>query len=89
MPQNILIALLIWNLLAFGAMGLDKLLARLGWSRIPERSLLLLAFALGAPGAIAGSLLFRHKTRKPPFPLLLPLALIFNALIIWAIWYRP
>ena len=88
MPQAILLPLLLWNLLSFLAMGLDKLLAVLGWSRIPEGTLLLLAFALGAPGAIAGSLLFRHKTRKPRFRLLFPLALALNILILWALWYR-
>lgn len=62
------------NAAAFLLYGWDKLAARRGWRRVPERRLLGVA-ALGGPvGAWAGVLVFRHKTRKAAF--LLPLLLI-------------
>ena len=47
--------------------GLDKLLARKGTLRVPERVLLGLAFAGGAPAAWLAMVLFRHKTVKTSF----------------------
>lgn len=61
------IYLLVMNLAAFLAFGLDKRLAQARMWRISERSLLFLALAGGIGGAIAGQQLFRHKTRKQPF----------------------
>lgn len=55
------------NLVAFSTFGLDKRLAEAGDRRIPERTLLTLAFWGGTPGAYAGRHVFRHKTRKQPF----------------------
>ena len=60
-------ALLAVNLITFTMFGLDKRLAEAGSLRIPERSLLALAFWGGTPGAYAGRHVFRHKTRKQPF----------------------
>lgn len=74
MPLLIALAL---NGLAFAAMGLDKSFARNHRARISERTLLLLAFCGGGFGASLGALLFRHKTRKPLFRLLLPLSCLF------------
>jgi len=55
------------NLAAFTTFGVDKRLAEAGDRRIPERTLLTLAFWGGTPGAYAGRRVFRHKTRKQPF----------------------
>ncbi len=55
------------NLVAFAAFGLDKLAAVRAWWRIPERSLLSLAFLGGWPAAKLGQRYFRHKTQKEPF----------------------
>lgn len=67
--------LLAVNLAAFLCYGLDKRRARKRQWRIPEASLLTLAFAGGAAGAWAGMWVFRHKTRKTKFRILVPLAL--------------
>jgi uncharacterized membrane protein YsdA (DUF1294 family) len=61
------IALVAVNLITFAMFGLDKRLAESGSRRIPERSLLAMAFWGGTPGAYAGRHVFRHKTRKQPF----------------------
>ena len=60
------------NLIAFALFAGDKRRAvRHAW-RI--RTLLLSAFAGGATGALAAMLLYRHKTRKAKFLILVPLA---------------
>lgn len=48
------------------AMGIDKLKARAGKWRIPERTLFLLAAMGGALGGMLGMLAFRHKTKLNP-----------------------
>ena len=61
------------NLLTFLLYGLDKYKAvRQEW-RIPERILLLMAFLGGAFGALFAMRIFRHKTRKGRFRLMIPL----------------
>ena len=51
------------SLLAFVFYGADKLKAKKGAWRVPEKVLLGLSFFGGAPGGILGMLLFRHKTK--------------------------
>ncbi|MBR4623483.1 MAG: DUF1294 domain-containing protein [Clostridia bacterium] len=69
------------NLGVFIVYGADKLKAERNKWRISERTLLLLAFF--APfGAIAGMLIFRHKTRKKLFTVLVPLFLAVHLFVI-------
>src|SRR5437660_8893678 len=68
------------------AMGSDKLLAVMGWDRISERTLHIVALLGGFWGIIFGASLFRHNTSKPEFwpPLLFAAALwvgLFLALV--------
>ena len=49
------------------AMGLDKLLAVIGWDRISERTLHIIALLGGFWGIIFGAFLFHHKTSKREF----------------------
>lgn len=55
--------LIIINIAAWLMYGLDKWKAKSGAWRIPERTLLLTALLGGSAGALAGVLLFHHKTR--------------------------
>ena len=48
-------------------MGVDKLLAVMGWDRISERTLHIIALLGGFWGIIFGAFLFRHKTTKREF----------------------
>ena len=66
--------LLIINVAAFLAYGLDKLLARHEKvPRLPERNLLLLAIVGGGIGAWLGMEVFRHKTQHRSFRVIVPL----------------
>jgi uncharacterized membrane protein YsdA (DUF1294 family) len=55
------------SLFGFGAMGVDKLLARGRRSRVSERTLWLTALLGGFLGIFVGGLVFHHKTSKPEF----------------------
>ena len=63
------------SLLALAAYGLDKNRAKANGRRVPERILLLLSFAGGAPGSLLAMVGMRHKIRFPSFWLTHVLAL--------------
>lgn len=71
-------ALLLMNVATFAAYGVDKLKARRDKWRIPERTLLWMAFLGGALGAWLGMKAFRHKTQHRRFTVLVPLFLILQ-----------
>ena len=72
--------------LTFLVWGFDKYRASLHQWRVSERLLFMLTFWGGAFGALAGMTLFRHKTRKTHFWLLVGLScLIHAAIIIWSL----
>jgi uncharacterized membrane protein YsdA (DUF1294 family) len=62
-----LAALFLANAATLLAFALDKRAARQRKRRIPERTLLLLAFSGGSLGAAIGQHWLRHKTVKQPF----------------------
>lgn len=64
------------NLLLFTLMGIDKLKAKRGLWRIPEKTLFLTAALGGSIGGILGMRLFRHKTRHNSFKFGFPAILI-------------
>lgn len=78
--------LLIWlgvtSALAFVLFGWDKLMAKKHRRRIPEAALLGCALMGGAAGAVLGMAVFHHKTRKPLFRVLPPLALCVHAALL-------
>ena len=78
MKTILLAVLLLVNLLAFALYGIDKLKAKKGAWRIPESTLLLVAFLGGSLGALLGMELFRHKTKHAKFKVLVPLFLILH-----------
>lgn len=80
-------ALLIVNICAFGAMGIDKRRAIKGKWRIPERTLFLWAALGGAWGSLIGMRAFRHKTKKTAFRIGIPLLCAAETILIgWIIW---
>lgn len=85
-------SILIWylsviNFTTWAAYGLDKGRAKSGKWRIPERTLLLLALIGGSLGALAGMIMFRHKTRKPKFFVSVPVMFVVHCVIVAMLVY--
>ena len=70
------------NLIAFYMYWKDKRNARKGRWRIPENTLLGVAFIGGSLGALLGMYIFRHKTRHWKFKILVPLFLAIHIVIL-------
>jgi len=78
----LIIVLLTWNILTFALYGIDKAKAKRGSQRIKEATLILVAYAMGGLGALLGMSVFRHKTRKTVFRVLVPLAFVLNFVVL-------
>ena len=70
--------LLAVNIAAFAVYGWDKMCAKRGMWRVPEKILLLLALLGGSVGAMAAMAIFRHKTLHLKFRYGVPLILILQ-----------
>lgn len=80
--------LIIVNIVTWIVYGLDKWKAKAGKWRIPERTLLLLALIGGSAGALAGMMMFRHKTRKARFVAGVPVMFVAHCVIVAALVLR-
>ena len=85
-------SILIWylsviNFTTWAAYGLDKGRAKSGKWRIPERTLLLLALIGGSLGALAGMIMFRHKTRRAKFFISVPVMFVVHCVIVAMLVY--
>ena len=82
----LLVVLIVMNLLAFALMGIDKMKARRGSWRIPEKTLFLVTALFGGLGGTLGMKVFRHKTKhwyfKWGFPALLVVQIVLLAVIL-------
>ena len=77
--------LILVNVIAFVAHGLDKRSAVHGRRRTPEARLHLWELLGGWPGALLAMSVFRHKIRKASY--LLVFGLIATAWIVGIVWY--
>lgn len=73
---------IMWNAFVFFLYGFDKNQAKKKKRRISEKGLIYCTAFMGAPGAFLGMVVFRHKTKKTKFKLLVPLFLILEIIII-------
>lgn len=81
------IVVVVMSLVCFLAYGLDKRRASNGGRRVSERTLHLLAFLGGWPGAWLGQRQFRHKTQKVTFRLVFWMVVILHLGIVGAVAY--
>lgn len=78
------VLLIVWNLIVCGVYYCDKLAAIKGTRRIPERTLLGIAFLFGGIGAYIGMKVFHHKTKHSKFMILVPIFAIIEVVLIYA-----
>ncbi len=81
-----LIIFLLMNLITFALFHSDKRKAQKKAFRIPESNLLGFSALFGALGGILGMIIFRHKTKKPKFLILMPLFAIVHLLVIYLVF---
>lgn len=85
--KHLTVIWIVWNLITFFIMGIDKWKAKHDRRRISEKTLLITCFLMGAIGGAAGMLTFHHKTRKLKFQILVPIALVMNLAAITGMIY--
>ena len=78
-----LLATLVASAIAFAVFGIDKRRAVKDQWRVSEKSMHWLALFGGWPGAVIGRELFRHKTQKMAFRLLLPFFAVLHMVLIF------
>lgn len=78
---------LIWNIIVFFTMSIDKQRAHKGQWRISEANLLFKGLALGAVGLYAGMKVFHHKTSHLKFVVGVPLLIGINVLEVFLFYY--
>jgi uncharacterized membrane protein YsdA (DUF1294 family) len=75
-----------WSIPTFAMYGIDKRQAGTGGWRVPEAVLHGLALVGGVVGAWAGRAVFRHKTQKPVFLVVLVIAsILWGAIAVSAV----
>ncbi len=82
-----LIVVGVMSLVCFIAYGLDKRQAVNGGRRVSERTLHLMAFLGGWPGAWFGQRQFRHKTQKVSFRIVFWTVVVLHVGIVGAVAY--
>lgn len=80
----IIIYLLVINIVAFWAFGIDKYKAQNGMWRIPESTLLTMAALGGSIGALIGMRVWRHKTLHNKFRIGIPVIIVLQIVVV--IW---
>lgn len=78
--------LIIINILSFILYGIDKLKAIKKKERISEKALILIGILGGSIGSLIGMNLFRHKTKKLKFKVLVPIFFVVKVLILYYLY---
>ena len=79
--QYILIYIVAVNIIAFAVYGADKYFAKKHMWRVPESTLMLLAFIGGSVGALCAIYFFRHKTQHAKFAKGIPIILCLQVVL--------
>lgn len=86
--ELLIIYILIINVVAFCVSGLDKSAAIHNRSRVPEKTLFLLAAIGGSVGIYASMFLFRHKTKHVSFMLGIPMIIAIQIIFVWIFYIK-
>jgi uncharacterized membrane protein YsdA (DUF1294 family) len=78
----IALVIVVWNIITFAMMKVDKTRAKKSKWRIKEKTIFISAFLLGAFGVLAGMYIFRHKTKHWSFKIGIPVITILNFITI-------
>jgi uncharacterized membrane protein YsdA (DUF1294 family) len=78
---------LVTSVVCFVTYGWDKRQAINGGRRVPERTLQILAFLGGWPGALLGQRQFRHKTKKLSFLVVFWFVVVLHVAIVCSAAY--
>ena len=81
-----LIIFLLMNLITFALFHSDKRKAEKKAFRIPESNLLGFSALFGALGGLLSMIIFRHKTKKIKFLILMPFFAIVHLLVIYLVF---
>ena len=79
------IYILLINLITFIVFAMDKKKARRKQWRVPESTLLFLSLMGGGFGGLLSMYIFRHKTDKIKFVIIMPILFILNFLAFYYI----
>jgi uncharacterized membrane protein YsdA (DUF1294 family) len=82
-----LIVVAVMSLVCFITYGLDKRQAVKGGHRVSERTLHLMAFLGGWPGALIGQRKFHHKMQKVAFRIMFWMVVVIHIGIVGAVAY--
>lgn len=82
-----LIVVVVMSVVCFIAYGLDKRQAVNGGRRVSERTLHLMAFLGGWPGALMAQRHFRHKTQKVPFRIVFWIVVVLHVGVVGVVTY--
>ena len=82
----VVLVIVLWNIITFIMMKIDKSKAEKSKWRIKEKTIFLSAFLSGAFGVLAGMYIFRHKTRHWSFKIGIPLIAIINLILIYFLY---
>ncbi len=86
MNPNFIYLLIGINFITVTLAFIDKRAAIRGARRISERTLLLFAALGGSPGLYASMYLFHHKTKHAKFYIGVPLILLIQGGMLWALY---
>lgn len=80
---------ILWNVIGFILVMLDKRRAVRNEWRIRERTFFVWALAFGAAGILLGMYVFRHKTRHRSFRVGMRIMGVFNLVCGYLLWRLP
>lgn len=86
--ELLIVAVIVFNLIAFAMMGIDKYKAIHNKWRIPEKTLFISALPFSALGANLGMQVFRHKTKHLKFVIGMPAILIVQIVLVLVYFIR-